>query len=199
MGLHSEALQACVTYARTNHIGCVERVNGYLCTCNDKVQYAFYITAHNAQLDFCAFFAAQTLHNVGAVHFHARYQRVVHHNDAVARNDAHLLWRSIHDGLDNHQRVVNDVELHANTFKIALQRFVHSLCFLRISIGRVGVEPFQHTTNGVFHHFLLVHLVYIEVGNSYLCHLHFPHRRVAAEVQIDLRSGKSAEQQKRYW
>ena len=169
MGFHSKTFYANITHVRTNHIGSIDCMNRYLSTCNNKSQYILHATTHDAQLHLRAFLATQPFHNVDTCHLNTSDCRVVDTDDTVASKDTHLLRRSVDNGLDNDKRIFNHIELHTNTLKIALQRFVHRLGLFCIGVGRMWVELLKHTPDSILRQLLFVHRVHIEVGNSHLC------------------------------
>ena len=81
------------------------------------------------------------------------------------------------DGLNHHQRVLDDVELHADAFERAVQvlhRAFHVFC---LDVRRVWVELLQHAFDGRVHHLLLGEGVDIEVADEELGRLDFLHLR----------------------
>ena len=163
-----EIADADIAYARTKHIGGVEREDGNLVALHFELQRVLDARTHHLQVGNGATRTAQTAHNLLAAHLHAGNRCVVHAHDTVAGHDAHSLGRASRHGLNDHERVLNHVELHANAVKRTRQRFGHLFGLLRCGVGRVRIQLLQHAADGIFHQFLLVHAVHIEVGH---CHL----------------------------
>ena len=86
-----------------------------------------------------AFRAAQEFDDAISVEFHPGDGASVDRNDAVAVDDAGFLRRPFGDGLNHHEGVFEHVELHADTFEVAFEGFVHAARFFGVGVGRVGV------------------------------------------------------------
>ena len=117
-------------YVRTNHIICVQRVDGYLGAGNGEMEHLLHATAHDTKADLRAALAAQTAHDVRTLHLNTGYGGVVDGDDAVAGEDAHLLGRTLRYGLDDEKRIAHHIKLDADTVKRSLQWFVESLRLL---------------------------------------------------------------------
>ena len=165
-------------------------MDGYLVASDAERKHVVNATTHHAEFYFCAFFAAQAFHDLFLRHLHAGNRRIVDSNDTVASQNTHLLGRSVQSGLYHHERVFDDVELHANTLERALQGFCHGLCLLGRSVRRVGIEFLEHASDSILHEFLLVDGIYIEIGDGHFGHLEFPYRRVITQVQVELGRGR---------
>ena len=149
MGLHTEALDSDIAHIRTNHIRGIDSMNWYLSTCNDKGQHPFHATAYNTQLHFRSLLTTKHLHDIDTCHLHTSDSRVVHTDDTVASKDSHFLRWSVDNRLDNDKCIFNHIELHTNTLKVALQRFVHRFGFLCIGVRRMWIELLKHTPNTI--------------------------------------------------
>ena len=73
------------------------------------------------------------------------------------------------------QGVLDHLELYADTFEVALKRFVHLLHFFGIRVSGVRVELCQHLDDSFFYQFVFIYFVYVEVGNREFRHLEFAH------------------------
>ena len=148
-----------ITDARPYHIDGINRLDGNLVAGDDECQLVGNAAAHHAQFHLGSLLAAQTFHDVFFRHLDTGDSGVVDRYDAVAGHDAHLLRGTVHHRLDDYQRVLNHIKLHADTVEVALQRFVHGLHLFGCGIGGVGVQLFQHAADGIFHQFRLIHRV----------------------------------------
>ena len=151
VGGGSEIGEAHEAYAGFHDIGCVERRHGNLVALDVEGERAVDAAADYAELHLRTLGPAQSAHDVLAAHLDARDGRVVDQRDAVAGNDAGLLRRSFGHGLDDYERVVEHIELHAYAVEVALQRLVELLRVLGVGIGRVRVELREHARDGVLH------------------------------------------------
>ena len=77
--------------------------------------------------------------------------------------------------MDNQQRILRDVELHTDTLKVTLQRFIEFLHLLGVVIGGVWVKLFQHSADASLHQFVLIHVIDVEAGDSALGHDELTH------------------------
>ena len=105
------------------HVARVHAVEGNLVACDAECDKLGVVASLHLHRDLSALLAAQALLDVAVFHLHAGNAGVVDGNDAVAGNDAHLLRRSAHDGLDDVERVLFHVELDADATELALQGF----------------------------------------------------------------------------
>ena len=169
----SEAVELNVTDSGGDHIGRTEGVDGNFIARHGELHRFRYAPAHDAQIGFCAARTTQEGHDAVALHLDAGNDGVAHRDDAVAGQDAHFFRRAFGHGLNDYQGIFEHVELHADAFKIAFQRFVHFLRLLGVGVGGVGVELFENTVDGIFHQFLLVDRVDVELCDGELRQLEF--------------------------
>ena len=186
MRLHAETFQADIAHARPDHIGGIEGMYGNPGACDDKGQRAFHAPADDAQLHLRPFPATQPLHDVDACHLDAGYGRVVDVHDPVAGKDSHLLGRAVDDRLDHDERIVDHIELYADSLEVALQRFVHRLGFLGVGIGGMRVELLEHASDGILRQLLFVHGVHVEVRYRHLRQLELSQWRSVSNVTSNL-------------
>ena len=66
------------------------------------------------------------------------------------------------------------IKLHTNALKVAVQRFVKLLHFLRGGIGGMGIEFLEHSTDGILYQFLFIDAIDIKIGDGHLGILQFP-------------------------
>ena len=158
----------------------------------------------NAQVGNGALGATQTAHNLLLRHLDTSNNCVVDHHDTVASQDTHLLGRAIDNGLDNDERVLHHIKLHANTLERAVQGLGHGLCLFGSGISGVWVQLLEHAADGVLYELLLVDLVYIKgldghlgnrelaqltlgisavVGDNHLCRYRLSHQRQGHHCQ----------------
>ena len=163
MGSGTEVADTDVADAGTNHVRSVDRLDGNLVADYCERQAVLDARADDAQNHLGVFGTTKSAHYLLLRHLHAGNGSIVDADDAVAGYNAHLFGGAVGDGLDDHQRVVNHVELHAYALEVAVQRFVHLLHLLGIGVGGVGVELLQHAPDGVLHELGLVDGVDIEV------------------------------------
>ena len=186
IGLCAKALQTDIAHLRPNHIGSSEGVYGYAVALHYKIECLLHTPAHHSEAHLRAFLAPEALHYLRTFHLHSGNGCVVHADDTVACDDAHLFRRSVEGWLYHHQCVFHHVKLYTDALKVALQGFLHRLRLLGISVRRMRVELLQHTTNSILRQLSLIHRVHIQVVYRHLCHLQLPQRGVTTEVQSNL-------------
>ena len=116
------------------------------------------------------------MHDFLATHLHAGYGCICHADDAVASQDADAFAWSLWHGLYDEQRVLQHVELYADTLEGAFQRLGELLGVSRVSVSRVRVEFGEYAVDGVFRELLRVHAIDVEVvyhnaGHDELLHV----------------------------
>ena len=168
MGGGSKTADAYIADAWTYHIGGIDGLHGNLRTDNGELQQILDALTDNSQMHYRTFRTAQALHNLLFRHLHARNGGVIDGDDAVARYDAHLLGGTVGNGLDDEQRVLNHVELHADALEIATEGLVGILYLLGGHVTGVGIKFVKHPSDSVLGEFLLVDAVYIKICD---CHL----------------------------
>ena len=108
------------------------------------VDQILYAAPLERELHLRAAGAAQTLDYVVLRHLHARHQRVVNLDYAVARRKARLGARAVGDDAQHQDRIGRGVERDAYAVELALQRLVHGLHLPCGYIYRVGIELLHH-------------------------------------------------------
>ena len=111
-----------------------------------------YASAHNAQTNAGAFFAAKFFHDGVARHVNACYRLAINGDNAVAWFYTGFLAGAVLGGCDNYEGVVKHVKLHTDASKSALQRFVEPTCFFSVAVTAVRIELFKDAGDGVFYH-----------------------------------------------
>ena len=114
---HTETSQTDIADTRTNHVGCIHRCDWNLVTLYIEGQLVLDATAHNSELHHRSLRTTKSLHDFLLTHLHASDGSVVDCHDAVARHDAHLLRRTIGNGLDDEQSIIHHIKLHADTIE----------------------------------------------------------------------------------
>ena len=142
---------------------------------DDEFQPVLDTVPHHTQFYFCVSRAAQPAHDFLTAHLHTGNGCVVHADDAVACQDAHLFRRSFGHGLNDDKRVFQHVELYADTVEITLQRFVHFLGLLGVGIRGVRVQFGEHPVDSVLRQFHFVHTVHVQAADGQLGHGEFTH------------------------
>ena len=178
----TETADAYVAHTGTYQVIGVEGLHGNLVASYRERELVTDASAHDAQQHLRPFGSTQPAHDFVARHLHTGNGGVVYADDAVASQDAHLLRGTIHHRLNDEQRVVHHIELHAYSLKASLQGFVECLHFLRGGVRRVRIQFLQHAAYAVFRQFILVYRVYIEVVDHHLRHLQLAQRTVLAHA-----------------
>ena len=187
----TEASQSDVSDARTNHISRIHRSYRNFIALYLEDEFILDATAHDGKVHRCSLRTTKALHDFLLAHLDTRNGSIVYSHNAVAGNDSHLLRRSVRNRLDNEQRIIYHVKLHANAIKTAVQRLVHRLGFLGCSVRRMRVELFEHTTDGVLYELILIHTIHIEVGNGDFSPSQLLYRAVLAHLDTQLGTGRS--------
>lgn len=187
----TKASQSDVSDARTNHISRIHRSYRNLIALYLKDELILDATAHDGKIYRGSLRTTKALHDFLLAHLHARNGSIVYSHNAVAGNDSHLLGRSVRNRLDNEQRIIYHVKLHANAIKTAVQRLVHRLGFLGCGVRRMRVELFEHASDGVLYEFILIHTIHIEVGNGDFRSSQLLYRAVLAHLDAQLGTGRS--------
>ena len=130
-----------------HHVGGVNAVDGDFVPGDVKRQQLRFAFSLDANLNHRAFGAFEKFHDIAVGDANARSVLTIDFNDAVAGADAKPFRGASTDGGDDHDGVLEDVELHPDAVKVAVERFVRFLEFFRREVDRVRVEIFQH-----FHH-----------------------------------------------
>ena len=105
--------------------------------------------------------ALEAPHHTVLRELHAGNHRLVHLQQAVSGHETHLFGRTAGDDLQHDGRVVGDVELDADTVKIAGKLFLRGLQFLRRQVYRVRVQLGKGGRNGGVRHALAVEGVHV--------------------------------------
>ena len=171
MGRSTEVSNTDIADARANHIGSINRLDGNLITDNSKLQHILDTLTNDAQVDLRAFRATQTLHDLLLRHLDTSDSCIIYQDDTVACQDAHFLRGPIRNRLDNEQGILDHIKLHTNSLEISIQRLIEAFHFLWREIAGMWIELIQHAPNSIFHQFLLVNTIHIEIGNGHLCKL----------------------------
>ena len=135
----TETSQSDVSDAWTNHISRIHRSYRNLIALHLKDELILDATAHDGKVHRGSLRTTKALHDFLLAHLDARNGSIVYSHDAVAGDDSHLLRWSVRNRLDNEQRIIYHVKLHANAIKTAVQRLVHRLGFLGCGVRRMRV------------------------------------------------------------
>ena len=195
MGFLAKARHVDITGVRTNHIGCLNRFDGYWGPLDDKIKTSFHSRTDDSEVDDGALLSTQFPDDGSPRHLHTCDERVVDPHDAVSGTDSDLLRRSIEGRLDDYQRVVDDVELYPDAVEIALKTLLHGLGLIGSHIRRVGVEAFQHSADAVLDKLCLVDRIDVDVVYEHLSELKFPHRIVLRRMECQLRTDKKRDEE----
>ena len=139
-----------------DHVGGVDAENWNFVPDDVEVEQFAFAFALDSDSDHGAFGPFQQLHHVTVGDPDARDVFAFHRHDAVACPDAELLRRASADGRHYHDRVLENVELHANAFEVSLKRLVGLLQFFCREVHRVGVQIFKHAHHRRLHEVLQV-------------------------------------------
>ena len=161
MGGSTKTANADISHPRANHIGGIDRLDGYLVARDNETQGVSNASTHDAEVDLRTLGTTQTTHNLLLGHLHTSNGSIIDTDNAVACHDAHLLRGTTTDGLDDEQGVFHHVKLHTDALKVALQGFVGRLHLLGCQIAAMRVKLLKHTSDTVLHQFLLVDTINI--------------------------------------
>ena len=170
-GRCAEVVDAHVADVVGVHVYGVDAMDGNLVACHGEVQRLGDAAAYHTEVDLAALRSAEAAYDSLVLHLHAGDGGVVDGDDAVARQQACLLRRSVRDDLDDHQRVLVHVELDAYALEVALQGFVEAFHLFRVGVGGVRVELTEHLDDGALHDLVFVHRVDIELLDGELGYL----------------------------
>ena len=171
----AEAIEADVADTRGYHVSRIEGVHRNLVAGHDKGERFAHRRADDAELHLRAFGATKQFHDAISVKFHPGDGASVDRDDAIAVDDAGFLRRAFGDGLNHHEGVFEHIELHADTFEVAFERFVHAARFFGVGVGRVGIQFRKHAVDGIFDEFFLIDTVDIKLGDGQLRDGQFAH------------------------
>src|SRR5574344_1165793 len=182
----SETFDMDISHLRTNHIGSVDRMDRYLITNDVEGKDSLHATADDTQLHLGALRSTQTTHNLVSRHLHTSNGSVVYQHDTVTCQYSHLLRRSVDYRLNDEECIIDHIKLYTDTVKVTLQRFVHCLYLLRVSVGRVRIQLVKHSVDSILHEFVLIHAVHIEGVNRHFSHLKLAEGTVCPKVDCHL-------------
>ena len=101
MGGGPEVADADIAHAGPDHVRGIDRLHGNLVTGNGEREAVVNAEAHHPEHHLRALLAAQAAHHLLLGHLHTGNRRIVHTDNAVASQDAHLLRGAVGHGLDN--------------------------------------------------------------------------------------------------
>ena len=130
MGGGTEIPNTDETYSRTNHIHSIDGMDRYLVALNGKRESVGDTRTHNTQHHLCSFWPSETLHNLLFRHLDAGNSRVVDGDDAVTGNDADSLRRPVGNWLNDDERVLHHIKLHADALEVPVEGFLQFLHLL---------------------------------------------------------------------
>ena len=188
---HSETSQTDITNARTNHIGSIHRGNRNLITFHLEGKLILDAAAHNGKVYNRTLRTTEPLHDFLLAHLDARNGSIIYRHNTVAGDNAHLLGRTIGNRLDDQERIIYHIKLHADAIKRAIQRLVHRLSFLGSGIGRMRVQLFEHSPDGVLYQLILIHTIHIEIGNGDFSPAQLLYRAILAHFHAQLGTDRS--------
>ena len=166
VSLGTKVTNADIADTRSNHVGGIDRMDRNLISYYSKFQFILDAKTHHTQFYLRTLRTTQALHNLLLRHLHTCNRCIIHGYDTVASNDAHLLRRTFGNRLDNHQRIVHHIKLHADTLEITIQRLIEFFYLLGGRIAGMGIEFVEHALDGILHQFLFVNTIHIKVGDS---------------------------------
>ena len=123
-----------VAHTRTNDVSRIERVHRNLVARDVEPDHVGHAAADNTQFYNCSLRTAEDSHNAIALHFDAGNNLIVDFYDAVAGQYADLFAGPFADRLNHDQRILKHIKLHADSLKVALQRFVDRLRLFGVRI-----------------------------------------------------------------
>ena len=194
MGCGTKVTDTDIADTWTDHIGGIDGLHGNLVAHNGKLQQILDALTDDAQTHLRALRATEALHDLLLRHLHTSDGRIIDQHNTVACQDAYLLRRTIRNGLNHEQGVLDHIELHTDALEIAIQGLAEIFHLLWGEITGMGIELVEHATDGILHQFPFIDTIHIEITDGNLGILQFAHRGIIAIANTKLGRGREGRQ-----
>ena len=138
---------------------------------NGKVQQFRFTVSFYLYPNFRSFGSTQTFHDIGCLHLDSGYHRIIYLYNTITCYQAYFFRRTTRYYLNHIDCIGQNIKLNTDSVEVAFQRFSHLFRFFRICIGRMRIQFFQHTYNGIFYQFTFIGWIHIQVGYCIQSHL----------------------------
>ena len=135
MRLSSETVYFYITYVLIHHIAGINGIEWYFVARDTEIHQFLLTIAQDTDIDYTAFRTAQQFLYSFILHPYSGNKRVAYINDTVAGQDTHLFCRAARNGLNDIECVVNNLELNAYSFEVAVKLLGCLLQFVSRQIG----------------------------------------------------------------
>ena len=150
-----------VAHFRGGHVGGFHAVNGDLVAGDAEFQQLVLPAAVDRYVHLAAFLSTQAFHHIAVLETYAGHELFIDLHDAIARTDAEAFTGATGDRIHHIDGIADDVELDADAFEIAFERFVHLLELLLGDVDGMRIELLEHLHDRGINELLLVHIVHV--------------------------------------